>query len=781
MNNAFGLSNRTFLNWGENNVRVDQRVIRGDNRILSGKVTNVRDHHHIAQTYDVELMDFKDASGAPIILRACKRVSNTASFDGVGTYSPLEEGDPVLLLSKNGKLEDSLILGSFFTNGEYDTFLREGQGDQPFKTYEDTILGHKTAAQASIHPSRIAQPDSLVQVVGAKNIATPFDDPRYHRNIQEQRKASPQAASIEIKNKNGDVVQYSSGSQVYYADKELIIITNANGSSRCQSLNESCHFYLCYIEKSMNYLGLKQPTTPIEQSEASSITSIDTSQDEGLRVDLTTSLIPTMDAEDPTTISSPATSNPPIPSSTSSPPLANRDPNGFDYNEWSPSSYHLEQARKLACMYRKAAEDCNKGTMATSAIAAGMRQIQNERSFLDSMVKVEQGEVDPCNYAKKTTSKFKPLFVIHETASSSDSALGHIAAKGSFVSYHGLIKRDGTVVKLVDEKDNAFGADCSSYPSIKDGPESWCDTYSKPLGNEETECIPPDEKTKLQNKGCGPSEGIKCSVNNFSIHYSLESPSPYGDGDTHEGYTREQYISLAYLIEKSSVDLCRVVTHSLVDNSGTRRDPRSLSIEALTQELNRRGVQGNLCIKQSDIVGTPTTPPLPSFSVLPVQCFLQTDNKFEPERTCNTSSCAMAAMFLGGKIQSDDEYYQYVIKHGDTTDHAAQTAALQDIGIQSTWSTSLDFADLDSSLEAGKPVVIGIYHRGPSSSPTGGHMLVVIGRTQTGDYIVNDPYGDLNTNYQGDPNQGCGAVYSRAELQLRWTKEGPGTGWGRLF
>jgi hypothetical protein len=88
---------------------------------------------------------------------------------------------------------------------------------------------------------------------------------------------------------------------------------------------------------------------------------------------------------------------------------------------------------------------------------------------------------------------------------------------------------------------------------------------------------------------------------------------------------------------------------------------------------------------------------------------------------------------------------------------------------------------LDQSLAAGKPIVIGILHRGDTSAPTGGHMVVVIGKTPTGDYIVNDPYGSLNNGYSGDPKEGCGAVYSRSDLAARWTSDGAGTGWGRLF
>ncbi|WP_225913904.1 C39 family peptidase [Leptolyngbya ohadii] len=169
---------------------------------------------------------------------------------------------------------------------------------------------------------------------------------------------------------------------------------------------------------------------------------------------------------------------------------------------------------------------------------------------------------------------------------------------------------------------------------------------------------------------------------------------------------------------------------------------------------------------------------------LNVPFYPQTDNLYEPQRTCNTSSCAMVARFLGAKIASDDAYYQIVRKYGDTTDHGAQTRALAEVGIKSTWNTNLGYDDLDKSLEAGLPIVIGILHRGTIHHPTGGHMLVVMGRTPNRDYICHDPYGSLldpNGGYTGAVENGRGVVYPRFVLNRRWLVEGDQSGWGRLF
>ena len=170
--------------------------------------------------------------------------------------------------------------------------------------------------------------------------------------------------------------------------------------------------------------------------------------------------------------------------------------------------------------------------------------------------------------------------------------------------------------------------------------------------------------------------------------------------------------------------------------------------------------------------------------VLNVPYFPQTDNYRDANRTCNSSSCAMVLeYFKPGTLKGakgDDAYVQKVFSLGDSTDHTVQTKVLESYGIKSHFSYNLSFADLDRELAAGRPVVIGILHRGTLSRPTGGHMVVVIGKKGE-DYVVNDPYGSLNDGYTGAVTNGKGAVYKRSDLAKRWTPDGPTSGWGRIF
>ena len=170
--------------------------------------------------------------------------------------------------------------------------------------------------------------------------------------------------------------------------------------------------------------------------------------------------------------------------------------------------------------------------------------------------------------------------------------------------------------------------------------------------------------------------------------------------------------------------------------------------------------------------------------VLNVPYFPQTDNYRDAQRTCNSSACAMCLEYFKPDTlvgpKGDDAYVRKVFSIGDTTDHSVQTKVLESYGVKSTFSYNLSFADLDRELANGRPVIIGILHRGTLSNPVGGHMLVVIGKKGE-DYVVNDPYGSLNDGYTGSVYNGKGAVYKRSELARRWTPDGPKSGWGRIF
>ncbi len=146
----------------------------------------------------------------------------------------------------------------------------------------------------------------------------------------------------------------------------------------------------------------------------------------------------------------------------------------------------------------------------------------------------------------------QPIIVIHETVNSATSAINNFQTphtnENVQVSYHTLIKLDGTVIYIVPPKFRAFGAGNSIF-----------------RGANGIETV----KTHLQ---------FPPSVNNFAYHVAFETPLD-GRNNTknHSGYTQVQYNSLAWLVAQSKVLEDRITTHKAVDRSGSRIDPRSFN------------------------------------------------------------------------------------------------------------------------------------------------------------------------------------------------------------
>ena len=177
---------------------------------------------------------------------------------------------------------------------------------------------------------------------------------------------------------------------------------------------------------------------------------------------------------------------------------------------------------------------------------------------------------------------------------------------------------------------------------------------------------------------------------------------------------------------------------------------------------------------------------------LAVRYFSQRNNASEADRTCNTTSCWMGALYMrpelwdqcGEDANSDFNYYLPIVnKYGKTTDHTVQTKALAELGIKSRWHTNLTLDDVKKEIDQERPVVLGVLHHGPASSPTGfGHIILAVGYDDTG-MIIHDPNGDMDLVHGGYPSSADGAYrhYSYKNLQPRFEVGGSGNGWGRFY
>lgn len=167
--------------------------------------------------------------------------------------------------------------------------------------------------------------------------------------------------------------------------------------------------------------------------------------------------------------------------------------------------------------------------------------------------------------------------------------------------------------------------------------------------------------------------------------------------------------------------------------------------------------------------------------ILPVPYQSQRDNYRDANRTCFSSSCAMAAMYLRpGCVANDNEYIKKVFAIGDTTEAWVQVKALQELGLKASFKQNGNIEDLKQRIDQGFPCPVGILHHGPANAPSGnGHWICVIGYEEEKQrFVVHDPWGEID-NYSGTyiSNNGERLRYSYNLFKRRWTVEGTNSGW----
>ena len=166
--------------------------------------------------------------------------------------------------------------------------------------------------------------------------------------------------------------------------------------------------------------------------------------------------------------------------------------------------------------------------------------------------------------------------------------------------------------------------------------------------------------------------------------------------------------------------------------------------------------------------------------------FWQQDNNLEGWRQCQTSSIAMCLKYFGIKgIEDDVKYLHYVEKYGDTTEQSSHRKALEELNVKARFVTNLDPTDVKDQINKGKPVPVGILHKGTPDSPRGGGHYVVITGYSDSYWLVQDPFGELDlisgTWEKQFSTSGKNQHYSFKNLNSRLFVGGGASGWGWLF
>ena len=478
----------------------------GSPSIKQGVIVNVSRQNHLAQTYDVEELE----SGA--LLKGCKYISNMGSFNGTGTFYPLEEGTPVTLSCANGMWDEVFITGVFFTEGNYDSYYQEGKLQKPGDTENNLEFN-----QPSGHPNRIVDPTAHITIYGNKNLTGGFASPEFTNDINSKAKSNPLPGIIELRDTVGNIVNYSSGNNITYTEQNVITVSGGTNETKCNKLLEIANYY-------NTYANLLEGTTQIKETSKQ-------------QAQATTGIKPIV------TASSPANNN-----STLRSPFK--------------QSYFIEQYRKLAQLHLQQAKNCNGLDAARQNIVNQMENnLGSELPSTDNPTATEgkvtkpnykpkeiKSAVDSNNFGDRTLIKFKPLIVLHETVGSADTVISLFQNPKAEVSYHVMIKLNGELVYFTDPRKRAFGASPSQFK-----------------GEFET-------RTRTDGKTV---KSVNSFAYHISFETPADGLGSNSNKATHSGYTEAQYMSAAYHIAKCGVPLNRIATHKDIDIGQGKIDPRS--------------------------------------------------------------------------------------------------------------------------------------------------------------------------------------------------------------
>jgi hypothetical protein len=144
---------------------------------------------------------------------------------------------------------------------------------------------------------------------------------------------------------------------------------------------------------------------------------------------------------------------------------------------------------------------------------------------------------------------------------------------------------------------------------------------------------------------------------------------------------------------------------------------------------------------------------------------------------------AMALDYIDpSAIKGDDDWYlNQVLRFGDSVSSTAQLQAAHSLGFDAQFFTNGTQKRLEQLLDKGVPVPVGVLHKGSNAKPAGGgHWICLIGHNSD-QFMVNDPFGEMdlvNGGYpKAGPTDGKNKLYSKKNLMKRWLVENDHSGW----
>lgn len=203
----------------------------------------------------------------------CRCLVEHGAFNGGGYYRNFKKGDIVVCQSKEGQLEDLIILGSIRINGDREKLTEAGFALQPGETINNSSNSPSSSNQVSIHPSRIQKIDAKTTIHNVNNYRGSHEDPSLHSDIVERQSNQGLPGVIQSITKEGVHLTYSTGGIINYTDGNLIFVSNGSKQSKCSAMLEQAqrHAEIAGQLNKMSLFNFENSTKLIKLIEESEI------------------------------------------------------------------------------------------------------------------------------------------------------------------------------------------------------------------------------------------------------------------------------------------------------------------------------------------------------------------------------------------------------------------------------------------------------------------------------------------------------------------------------
>ncbi len=154
----------------------------------------------------------------------------------------------------------------------------------------------------------------------------------------------------------------------------------------------------------------------------------------------------------------------------------------------------------------------------------------------------------------------------------------------------------------------------------------------------------------------------------------------------------------------------------------------------------------------------------------------QRDNEHDPNSTCNVTALAMAMDYFGvsksdPQAQLEDELFE-LIRSPSGLDYYRRTSpqlqqkgipanqvydnlvwAAEQYGMRASFSGKRHWKEIAQEVHEGRPVLLS------TTLTASGHIVLLVGLTETGDLVCHDPYGDFKRGYKS--KEGAFRIYPK--------------------